>query len=206
MIINMTTIACRKEHYIDRTLESLFQSDGRDIPLNLILGSRDTSHVERYRKVANIVLWDQKAQWLSREGKMRHNCSVNAIRSLQYGDDDYCLCCEDDIAFDKHWFSQLMQTIAEIERKDYVLNLGQASDSSSGKRYATHADEYLCGAQAIFYPTKRIRKAVAEYVERKITSGMNDMLVGRYAKRHAALYNTTPALVYHIGFVSSFSQ
>ena len=55
MIINMTTVASRQKHYIDRTLESLFQSDGRDIPLNLILGSSDTSHVERYRNVATLV-------------------------------------------------------------------------------------------------------------------------------------------------------
>ncbi len=55
MIINMTTFAARKKHYIHETLESLFASDGRDISINLIVGSSDTSHIERYRKVANIV-------------------------------------------------------------------------------------------------------------------------------------------------------
>lgn len=204
MMINMTTFAGRSKHYIDLTLESLAQSDGRDIPLNLILGSKDTSHVERYRGVANIVLWDQYAQWLSREGTMRRNCSVNAIRALKYGDDDYCLCCEDDILFHNNWFSELMLTVAGIGRKDYVLNLGQRGARSSDGRYATHAGAYMCGAQGIFYPRKSLRGAVASYLERNITRGTNDMLVGEYAKRHATLYNTIPALVEHIGHVSCF--
>jgi hypothetical protein len=204
MIINMTTLASRKEHYIDRTLESLFQSDGRDLPLNLIVGSSDTSHVERYREVASIVHWSLAARLQAREGKLRHNCNLNAIRALRYGEDDYCLCCEDDISFDQHWFGQLMLTIAQIERKDYVLSLSQGCQQSPDRRYATHTDLYLCGAQAIFYPSKAVRKAVADYIQQNIRRGMNDHLIGKYAKQHAALYNTTPVLVEHIGQVSCF--
>ena len=88
MIINMTTVASRQKHYIDRTLESLFQSDGRDIPLNLILGSSDTSHVERYRNVATLVAWDEEAESQARQENLRHKCNVNAIRALRYGDDE----------------------------------------------------------------------------------------------------------------------
>ena len=204
MIINMTTVASRQKHYIDRTLESLFQSDGRDIPLNLILGSSDTSHVERYRNVATLVAWDEEAESQARQGKLRRNCNVNAIRALRYGDDDYCLCCEDDIIFDANWFSQLMLTVAEIDRKEYVLNLGQGCDQSPDKRYATHTQPYLCGAQGIFYPSKRLRNAIAKYVQENIAASMNDDLIGIFAKRFAALYNTTPVLVGHIGQVSCF--
>jgi hypothetical protein len=202
MIINMTTVASRETHYIDRTLESLFQSDGRDIPLNLILGSCDASHVERYRHVATLVAWDEAAE--SQAGSRRRNCNVNAIRALKYGDDDYCLCCEDDIIFDPDWFSQLMLTVAEIDREDYVLNLGQGCDQSPSKRYATHTQSFLCGAQGIFYPSKRLRIRIAKYVQENINGSTNDDLVGRFAKRFAALYNTTPTLIYHIGQVSCF--
>lgn len=204
MIINMTTVASREKHYIDRTLESLFQSDGRDIPLNLIIGSSDTSHVEQYRNVANLVAWDAEAESQARRGGLRRNCNVNAIRALSYGDDEHCLCCEDDIVFDANWFSQLMLTVAEIDRRDYVLNLGQGGDRSPGKRYVTHSQPYLCGAQGIFYPNKRIRIAVAKYVQENIAGGMNDDLIGKFAKRFAALYNTTPTLIGHIGQVSCF--
>ncbi len=204
MIINMTTLASRRLHYIDLTLASLFASDGRDLPLNLVVGSRDLSHVERYRDVATIVEWDAVADAQKREGRPRHNCNVNAIRALRYGDSERCLCCEDDIVFDSNWLAQLMATVAEIDRADYVLNLGQDCDQSPDRRYATHTRPYLVGAQGIFYPTKALRSAVADYVEENIRRGMNDNLIGKYAKQHAALYNTTPVLVTHIGQVSCF--
>ena len=204
MIVNMTTIASRQEHYIDRTLESLSRSDGRDIPVNLILGSHDTSHVERYKHVVNIVPWDRDAESRAREGRMRHNCNVNALRALKYGMDDHCLCCEDDILFEKDWLSQLMLTIAEIPGNEYALNLGHRRDQTPGKRYAIHTRPQLCGAQAIFYPTKPFRNRVAEYLEHNITKSTNDHLVGKYTKQHAALYSTNPVLVEHIGAVSCF--
>ena len=204
MIINMTTFAGRRTHYIHQTLESLFESDGRDIPLNLIMGSRDTGHIERYRKVANIVLWDQAAQSQAREGNLRYNCNLNAIRALNYGDDDHCLCCEDDITFNQQWFSQLMLTIAEIDRKEYVLNLGQRRDYSPDKRYVIFTRPDLTGAQAIFYPGKTVRYAVAEYARQNIKRATIDNLIGEYAKQYAVLYSTSPALIVHIGQVSSF--
>jgi hypothetical protein len=211
MIINMTTIAVRQVQYIGRTLQSLFESDGRDIPVNLILGSADTSHVEPYRnQVANLVLWDQEARFLSRETNLRHNCSVNALRALRYGDDDLCLTCEDDIDFAKNWFSELMAIVAQIDRKDYLLTLGQtsvkSSDISPDKRYLPHRGQYLCGAQGLFYPNKAFRHRVADYLQRSLSEGLNDMLVGKYAKERAALYCTTPPLVFHAGQVSSFTQ
>lgn len=206
MIINMTTVASRPKHYIDRTLDSLFQSDGRDVPLNLIVGSSDTSHVDQYRDVANVVVWDKEAESQARVGDRRRNCNVNAIRALMHGDDDDCLCCEDDIIFAADWLSQLKLTIAEIDRPNYVLNLGQRSDPSPGKRYVPHTQAYLCGAQAIFYPSKRLRNAVAKYVRENMGGGTNDLLIGMFAKRFAALYNTTPILIDHIGQVSCFHE
>jgi hypothetical protein len=204
MIINMTTISKRKVHYIDRTLESLFRSDGRDLPVNLIVGSFDSSYLDKYQNMVHLVPWDQAAQWFSREGRPRHNCNVNAIRALKHGDDDYCLTCEDDIVFATDWYNQLLETIAEIESRDYVLNLGQECDQSVDKRYALHTQPYLCGAQGIFYPSKVLRNRIASYLENNMHRGMNDALVGQYAKRYSALYNTTPPLVAHIGEVSSF--
>jgi len=213
MIINMTTIAVRKHQYLDQTLESLFRSDGRHVPVNLILGSSDASHVEKYRDRLNIVPWTAEDEARAKPGQMRHNCNVNALRALRYGDDEQCLCCEDDIRFKPDWFSQLMLTIAEIGERDYVLNLGQGSDPSPGRRYAVHPRPSLVGAQAIYYPNGAVRRAVADYLEEAVAAslagrpfrGTNDHLIGRWAKEYAALYNTTPMLVGHIGQVSSFS-
>jgi hypothetical protein len=52
-----------------------------------------------------------------------------------------------------------------------------------------------------------MRNRVTEYLENKIkqrAGGTNDLWIGQYAKGHAALYNTIPVLVRHIGAVSSF--
>jgi hypothetical protein len=207
MIINMTTIACRQKHYIHRTLDSLAQSDGAHLPVNLILGSLDTSHVERYAGVLNFVLWDEAAQAQERSGRMRHNCNVNAARALRYGDDEQCLCCEDDIVFKrKDWLAELMATVAEIPETEFVLNLGQGGPQSPGKRYAPFTRSYLCGSQAIFYPTLAVRRGAAEYIEQNMRAGMNDALIGKYAKQYFVLYNTAPKLVGHIGNTSSFTQ
>jgi hypothetical protein len=203
MIINMTTFAGRATHYIDETMESLRQSDGRHLPVNLILGSSDTSHVEQYRGVVNIVPWDQEAESQTRKDRPRRTCSINAIRALGYGEDEHCLCCEDDVFFKEHWLSELMLTLDEIEGDNYVLNLAQRGRTDD-KRYAEHTGAYLCGAQALFYPSRRLRRAVFEYVRENIGEGMNDDLIGRYAKAHAALYNIREVQVRHIGQVSSF--
>ena len=204
MIINMTTFAVRTKHYIDETLESLFQSDGRDIPVNLIVGSSDTSHIEKYRGRLNIVPWDEVAEAQAIEDRLRHNCNLNAIRSLRYGDDEQCLCCEDDIVFEPDWFHRLMQIVDEIEGSNYILNLAHGTKGPINQRYQIDSDRYLCGAQGLFYPSKRFRSAAANYIAHNMTGGTNDSLVGKYAKRYGALYNATPPLIGHIGDVSTF--
>lgn len=204
MIVNIMTIARRKVHYIERTLESLWASDGRHLPVNLILGSFDTSHIERFKKFANIVRWDQEAQWQSKEGRPFHNFNVNEIRALSYGDDDHCVVCEDDVILEKDWYSRLAATVAAIDRSDYVLSLGQeTANPQPGKSYAIHEGGYLCGSQAIFYPTKAIRCALANFIRENIDRSTGDHLIGRFAKQRAALYNTVPILAHHIGDVSA---
>jgi hypothetical protein len=206
MIINMVTFAARDVHYIDRTLEFLAESDGRDIPINLILGSYDTSHVDKYRGKVNLVLWNESAEGDSIPGDLRRSCSINAIRSMRYGDDDYCLCCEDDVGFKPDWYSQLKLTIEEIEEQEYILGLSQATDEPTDKRYAPHTRVHLVGAQAIFYVGKKLRHAVARFVHENMRRGMNDNLVGEYGKKYSHLYNTVPTLAWHAGQVSSFSR
>jgi len=202
MIINMITIGARKVHYIDKTLEHLRKSDGRDIPVNIVLGSYDTSHVEKYRGTINLVPWNQGAEGDSIVGNYRRGCSINMVRALRYGDDEQCLCCEDDIGFKPDWYHQLKLTIEQIEEREYILSLGQGSDQSPDKRYATHTRPALIGSQGIFYPTKKLRSSIAQFLQENMRRGTTDNLIGEYGKRFAKLYNTTPTLIWHIGQVS----
>jgi hypothetical protein len=210
MQINMTTFAGRNPHYIHQTLQSLFRSDWADsnVPINLIMGSEDESHVQEYAShpAIRIVRWNVK-----RESSLRLNCTVNKIRALCWGDDDATLTCEDDIAFSATWMSSLKLAAAELAGKQYVLSLFAArpllakANLVEGKTRIRHyPTRALQGAQAIFYPSKELRLAAAEYLEINLRKGCGDHLIGKYARSFAALYVTDDILVDHIGAVSCF--
>jgi hypothetical protein len=210
MQINITTFAGRKRHYIHETLQSLFCSDWRDanVPVNLIMGSGDETHVQEYvaHPSIRIVPWDAMSL-----PNLRQNCTLNKIRALQFGDDDETLICEDDILFLPTWLSSLKLATAELGDAEYVLSLfagkelvEQASlveGKSLIKHYPTPP---LQGAQAIYYPTKTLRAKVAAFLRDNLRRSSGDHLIGRYARTQAVLYITRELLVDHIGAISCF--
>jgi len=212
MQINMTTFAGRMEHYLQRTLDSLFSSDWTDTnhTINLMLGSDDHSHVQQYATHSNIriVPWDMET-----DNNPRQNCSLNAIRALRYGEDGGTLICEDDILFSKNWCSELIAATAEISDEEYIISLFlfwpefEKARFVKGKRLVKHYPRYhLVGAQALFYPTKSLRLKIAEYLHQNLRHGCSDEIIGRYARSFAALYCTTQPLVEHIGLISCFKE
>jgi hypothetical protein len=212
MQINVTTFAGRKQHYIHEMLRSLFASDWQETkpPINLIMGSEDESHVREYvsHPAIRIVPWDETTH-----PKLRVNCTLNKIRALRHGADELTVICEDDIAFSPTWMSSLKLAAAEMGDEQYLLSLFAARDKLEAasllegktliKRYPIR---YLCGAQAIFYPSKALRDAAARYLAVNLLRGCGDHLIGRYARASAALYATKDILVDHIGGISCFHQ
>lgn len=210
MQINMTTLGSRKLHYIDQTLSSLFESDWREVkvPVNLILGSEDETHVQKFAShpLIRIVPWD-----LERLPEMRSNCTLNKIRALSWGDDETTLICEDDIVFNPTWYADLERAAAELAGEDYVLSLFAAvpdleraslvEGKTLIKRYPIAT---LQGAQALYYPSRKLRGEAADYLRRRIGKASGDVLIGQYAMAQAALYATRNILVDHIGQVSCF--
>ena len=210
MQINITTFAGRQERYIDQTLDTLFQSDWRDtdIPVNLIMGSADESHVQAYtaHPAIRIVPWDIESL-----GRTRWNCTLNKIRALRWGEDDTTVICEDDIRFRPNWLASLRAASAELENQEYVLSLFAAEHFLNDanfvpgkmliKRYPTLT---MQGAQAVYYPSKAIRHQVAEYLSTNLRRGCGDALIGQSARAFASLYSTKDVLVDHIGAVSCF--
>jgi len=166
MQINMTTFAGRKQHYIHQTLQSLFESDWQDskVPINLIMGSEDESHVQEYAShpAIRIVAWRGQTH-----PQLRTNCTINKIRALRCGDDETTLICEDDIAFSPTWMSSLKLAAAELDGEQYILSLFAArplleqTPLVEGKtRIKRYPIRVLQGAQALFYPSKAVRDAV----------------------------------------------
>lgn len=210
MQINMTTFAARKQQYIHETLQSLFESDwrGSNIPVNLIVGSDDATHLQPYveHPSIRIVPWD--AVQLP---DLRRNCTVNKIRALHFGEDDQTLICEDDIRFLPAWLSSLQLAAAELDDAEYVLSLFagipdiERASFVEGKSWTKHyPTSPLQGAQALYYPTKAIRTKVAAYLTEHFSRSSGDHLIGRYARTQAALYITKEILVDHIGAISCF--
>ena len=210
MQINMTTFGGRKHHYINETLQSLFVSDWRDanMPVNLILGSEDDSHVREYaaHPSIRIVPWDAVTN-----ANLRLNCTLNKIRALRCGEDDATLICEDDISFLPTWLEPLKLAVAELGDEQYILSLFAArqdlerANLVNGKSWVKgYPTSYLCGAQALFYPSRTIRNRVADYLTENLKRGCGDHLIGRYARSYAILYSTKEILVDHIGAISSF--
>ncbi len=212
MHINMTTFAGRPRHYVHQTLESLFASDWREtnLPVNLIMGSADESHVREYaaHPSVRIVPWDMGSSEI-----LRWNCTLNKIRALRWGADQPTLICEDDILFPPNWFSAVKLAIAEMGDEEYILSLLAATPELerarfvAGKRFVKRYPTFvLQGAQALFYPTKALRNKVADFLEEHLTRSNGDELIGRYARAHAALYATKDVLVENIGSTSCFHQ
>jgi len=112
MQINMTTFAARKQQYVHDTLRSLFESDWRasNSPVNLIVGSKDESHLE-YVGHPMIRIVPRDAETVP---SMRLNCTINKIRALQCGDDEETITCQDDVLFLPDWLSSLRLAKAEL--------------------------------------------------------------------------------------------
>jgi len=212
MQINMTTFAGRPRHYIYETLQSLFSSDWGEtnLPVNLIMGSADESHLREYRAHPSIrvVPWDVESNDV-----LRWNCTLNKIRALRYGDDEAALICEDDIRFPPNWFSALKLATAEMGDEEYILSLSAAKPELekarlvTGKRWVKRYPTFILqGAQALFYPTKALRNKVADFLQEHLTRSNGDELIGRYARAHSALYATKEVLVEHVGWISCFHQ
>jgi hypothetical protein len=212
MQINMTTFAGRPRHYIHATLQSLFSSDWREtnLPVNLIMGSADESHLREYavHPSIRIVPWDVETNDV-----LRWNCTLNKIRALRWGDDEPTLICEDDILFPPNWCSALKLATAEMADEEYILSLSAAKPDLekvrlvTGKRWVKRYPTFvLQGAQALFYPTKALRNKVADFLHENLTRANGDELIGRYARAHAALYATKEVLVENVGWISCFHQ
>lgn len=211
MQINMTTFAGRRRQYVNDTLQSLFASDWYEAgrPVNLIMGSADESHVREYatHPGVRIVPWDAQDNDV-----LRWNCTLNKLRALRFGDGP-TLIVEDDIRFPANWFSTLKLATAELGDEEYILSLFAAKPDLERarlvtgkqlvKRYPTYV---LQGAQALFYPTRKLREKVAEFLQQNLTRANGDELIGRFARAHSALYATKEILIENLGYVSCFHQ
>lgn len=209
MQINITTFAGRKEQYVHATLDSLLASDWADTghTVNLIVGSEDESHLRDYvdHPAVHVVPWDMQTL-----PNLRWNCTLNKMRALRFGGEGPTVICEDDVVFPPDWLAALGRATAELGDRDYVLSLfaGARFDEAPLVAGMERVKEYptlvMQGAQAVYYPTRKLRRELAMYLREHLQLACGDELIGRFAREYAALYTTRECLVDNIGAVSCF--
>jgi hypothetical protein len=166
----------RKERYLDQTVQSLsdtgFFNYPEHLPLRLIGGSPDSSHLSSYFSDSRFIvdpMTEEEAReyhWHGSGGGLHaikgHRRSFHPFRISP--DASFLMVMEDDIVFTKGWIPRLETTLKEIVRNfsdRFILSLYTPgfSDAAnpmdayrSGRLWVERTPERFYGVQAILYP------------------------------------------------------
>lgn len=223
----MVTIP-RPEEYFKQTISSLEDSGffrfRRDLPLRLVAGWPDTSHIDRLRtkttKFSIDDLSEAEMQEFAFEGLHRkQRCAYGHFRAmrslLSVPGWDVGLICEDDVQFSKGWRAYLDRIIPEIRKKhgerwmlslyriDHAHQKGALAAFEEGKRwYEPDKAVPFWGTQAIVYPRETMERMPWSLLEKcmKRFDAPVDITLGFWAKEWGiAVLVSAPSLVQHIG-------
>jgi hypothetical protein len=223
----MVTIP-RPEDYFRQTVDSLDETGffrfHRDLPLRLVAGWPDTSHIDRLRtKTTRFFidpLGDAEAQEFGFAGLDRkQRCAFGHFRAmrslLSVPDWDIALVFEDDVKFAKGWRAYLDQIVPEIRkaygdrwmlslyRIDHAHQKGALAAFESGKRWFEASREVpFWGTQAIVYPRETLERMPWCLLEKCIKhfDAPVDITLGFWAREWGiSILVSAPSLVQHIG-------
>lgn len=208
------TTVVRPVSYIQVLMEGI----PPDLPVRLVVGGPDTSHLKQYISAPNVsIVVPQEEQWKKFEqGTVHHRACWNYWRSLVFGpkspDSTGLVVFEDDIVLTRGWQQRLHETISEIElgikSSDFVLALytARALRQLETRLYAPYPTWSFFGTQAMYYPA-HIRNEFAKYLW---LTGVQtyrepyDLLLREYLHLRAVpLFATIPCLAQHVGQVST---
>jgi hypothetical protein len=199
----------RPEGYLHATLESF----GRALPATLMVGSPESSYLDRYRgdPALRVVVptAEEFAGWAGRPVGQR--ATWNFWRALE--DARGCrrlLLCEDDVVFARGWRAFLGRVVDEAERTgpDYVLTLYSpgALAGADGRGLTVIDPDCFYGHQAVLYAGRALT-GFADHLRRHGVEAWErpqDLNLGRFAREHGLpIYATCPSLVQHVGRVTT---
>jgi len=218
----------RPEDYFRRTKESLedtgFFLFQRDLPLRLVSGWPDASHIERFKANPTKFLIDplgpaeaEEFSFDSLDRKQR--CAFGHFRAmrslLSVSGWDVALIFEDDVKFAKGWRAYLDQIVPEIRkahgdrwmlslyRIDHAHQKGVLAAFEDGKRwFEANKDVPFWGTQAIVYPRETLEKMPWCLLEKCIKhfDAPVDITLGFWAREWGIpILVSVPSLVQHIG-------
>ncbi len=212
--INYAIMTVRGEpEYIHDTLASM----DLDQPVKLVVGSPDSSYLDRYRgnKLITIVEADP-VQWQAFKDKgIRQRVSWNYWRCLISQDDGAggIAIFEDDVVFAKRWKPYLEHVVTGLTHKignDFILALYCAYPQikvayERGANVVPYPGRFF-GTQGMYF-TNRTRQACAEYLRINAVENFSkpfDIVVGQFAKQKGTkLMAIVPCIVQHVGAVTT---
>jgi hypothetical protein len=219
----------RPEGYIKQTISSLEDSGfflfHRDLPLRLVAGGLDTSHIERLKAKPTKFMLDPledaeaaKLGFHSLDRKQR--CAFGHLRAMRHllsaGPGwDTALIIEDDVRFAKGWRRYLDRVVSAIRRIygerwmltlyriDHAHQKGTLAEHQKGRTYYEPDESApFWGTQAIVYPRETLKLMPESLIEGCIKRFVQpvDITLGDFAKRNGIpILVSVPSLVQHIG-------
>jgi hypothetical protein len=227
LAVAMVTVP-RPEDYFQRTKKSLedtgFFLCERDLPLRLIAGWPDTSHIDDLKGDPKRFLIDPLGQAEAKEFHfdtlgVKPKCAFGHFRAMRnlLADTAWSigLILEDDIQFSKGWRAYLDYLVPEIRKvhgERWMLSLyrmgdchqkGALAEFQKGKSWF-EPDKTIpfWGTQAIVYTREALEVLPESLLERCMKTFIEpvDITLGEYAKEHGiAVLVSLPSLVQHIG-------
>lgn len=212
-------------NYVDRAVASLEASGffaGRKKPLYLVAGTRDASHLARYRgdmryRVIQMTESDEEQiQWKRRGPKSRASASYGYFIKLMadlFPERDLLLLEEDNV-YSKGWIEFLERIIPEIQQSVYrdrwILSFYSALPEvverhAKGERWFDVPPEKFFSINAMIYPKWALQSSIRRFfLEASARTEMcNDEVVPLWAiARDLTIIATAPSLVQHVGDVS----
>lgn len=212
----------RQEPYLENTIRSLdstgFFDSGANLPLRLVCGSPDSSHLNAYRNDSRFQIHEMSQEEADQRMFNIAGVALRATwghhRCLHHEranpDADAILVMEDDIKFAQGWLLHLKVAVSEIVNRHgrrwllslYAPHFKEPLEAyRDGKKWLPRDYKGFYGAQAILYPLG-VRDSYLAYLAGHPVNLPHDLALPDVMKALGIpIFTTAPCLVQHMGAV-----
>lgn len=224
MIISYTILTTpRKEPYLERTISSLqksgFFNERECLPLNLVAGSPEPEHLDRYRRDKRFIVHDMTKDeadnllfhvaGIALRATWGHRRCLHSWRTNE-GAEAVCI-MEDDVSVTSNFAKKVYETAIEVRKRfgiKWVLSLYTPHSRSpmeamrAGKKWVFVGSDGYYGAQGIVYPN-RVRDEYIAYLADHTINLPHDLAMPEVMKKLGIpILASAPCLVQHMGSIT----
>lgn len=197
------------ETLLELTMNSLIKSGLFESKINFKIllhdtGSDDTSYLEKYENIPNIIIKKCPVRTIQR---------INAYNMLKYIEEqlkcDYVICIEDDILFSKNWIENIDGWIKKYKKSTDILFTFYCSYEVQKKYFEdeyetwnTYNIDNFYGTQCYVFQYNRINELSKIYYDSDLTKNEYvGMLLQKWVKKYSIksyIKACVPCIVQHI--------